>query len=212
MVYWQGAQLLCAFPHCKRISAEGDSVGPSKPAKGILSKISAKPGESKPAGKIASKEAAPKAKRGMLGRISVKLGEQKIVPPNEGSAEFKDDPSNKPKKNMLSRISVAGKGGESKGPLTTADEPNVKGGMRGMLNRISAKPGTSDNAPLPAANGLEDVSVRGKRGMLARISGRTEEPKRSLDDKTPSEDYDYNDEHDVKEGRITCCSLVNKLW
>ena len=182
-------------------SAEGNSEG-VKPAMGILSRMSAKPGDSKPAGNPAGKkeESAGKPKRGMLSRISAKIGEQKTAAPTDGSAEARDDPSNKPKRNMLSRISLTGKGGEGRGSLPTAEEPSVRGGMRGMLSRISAKPGTSDNAPSPAASSMEDVSVLGRRGMLARISGRPEEPRKSLDGRKSSKDCD--DEHDVKEGRV----------
>ena len=182
--------------------AERSSEGPVKPTKGLLGRISAKPGESKSASNPASKEEAPKAKKGMLGRISAKIVEQKAAPATEGPPETKDDSSNKPKRNMLSRISVTGKGGDSKGSLATADEPSVRGGMRGMLSRISAKPGGPDTAPSAAASNMEDISVRGKRGMLARISGRPEEPRKDFDDKKMSKEYDCDDEYDMKEGRV----------
>ena len=171
-----------------------------KAKRGMLSRLSGKPGESKPAPAPAdAKEEPSKPKKNMLGRISAKVAEQKPALPVNSTAEAGDDPSNKPKWNMLSRISVTSKGGEGKGSLATADEPSVRGGMRGMLNRISSKPGASDNPPPPTADGMEDVSVRGgRRGMLARISGRPEEPRKSLDNKKAAKDYD--DEHDLKEG------------
>ncbi len=153
-------------------AAEYSSEAPAKPKKGMLSRISVKPSEpklseSRLAGNTASKEeAAPKAKKGMLSRISAKIVETKPSPPANSSAEANEDSADKPKRNMLSRMSVTGKGPEGKGAAATADEPSVKGGMRGMLNRISAKPGGTDSGPPPAADAMEDISARGGGAFL----------------------------------------------